>query len=264
MSAPSRCTFEHFGERIEMIPWVRASAQQRAAALPASAAAALMQHTMFRQRAFACARSAVIDIANELGLSATGQPLFMVESEDLLEGLRRAAARGSLLLAREHILTPEPAPTRAQVDVSADWSGDSAKWPEDKKLASMNPDMARKVKLVLAGLRQRGFQAKIHYGWRSVDAQAKLKATGKSTLKFSFHNATRADGTPNSYAADIIDSRYAWGPEAKANGFWAALGDEAKKQNLIWGGDWVTFKDVAHIQLVPNTTLARIKRESGR
>jgi hypothetical protein len=30
-----------------------------------------------------------------------------------------------------------------------------------------------------------------------------------------------------------------------------------------WGGDWRSFRDVAHVQLFPNTQLAQVKRDSG-
>jgi len=86
---------------------------------------------------------------------------------------------------------------------------------------------------------------------------------GNTKVKFSFHNAQHPDGTPNALAADIVDSRFGWAPEAEQTGFWKALGEEAKKQGLIWGGDWVTFRDWAHVQLVPNGELARVREESG-
>jgi peptidoglycan L-alanyl-D-glutamate endopeptidase CwlK len=71
------------------------------------------------------------------------------------------------------------------------------------------------------------------------------------------------NGRPNSYAADIIDGRYGWLPEAETSGFWKALGEEAKKQGLYWGGDWSTFRDWAHVQLVANSQLAQVMKESG-
>jgi|GEM_PF-4880261 len=49
----------------------------------------------------------------------------------------------------------------------------------------------------------------------------------------------------------------------KTNGFWAALGEEAKKRGLVWGGDWKSFRDVAHIQGRQNSELSLVKRESG-
>lgn len=144
-----------------------------------------------------------------------------------------------------------------------DWSGDSSTWTQDKKLQSMKPEMAAGVRTMMMKLTARGFQPKIVYGWRSVAVQAQLFATGKSKVRFSFHNAQLPDGTPNSYAADIIDKRFAWSDEAASSGFWKALGEEARTQGMVWGGDWVSFRDWAHVQLVANGELRRVMQESG-
>jgi peptidoglycan L-alanyl-D-glutamate endopeptidase CwlK len=143
------------------------------------------------------------------------------------------------------------------------WSGDSSQWSQPKKLLSMNTLLRPKVEALLAALKERGFQPKVFFGWRSVAKQLELYQQGNSKVKFSFHNAQNQNGTPNSYAADIIDSRYGWGPQAKTSGFWDALGEEAKKQSLYWGGDWASFRDWAHVQLVANSMLASVKKESG-
>jgi len=143
------------------------------------------------------------------------------------------------------------------------WTGDSARWPEEKKILSMHPQLRPKVQKVLSALKDRGFQPKVFYGWRSVVVQLKIYAQGHTKVKFSFHNAQKPDGTPNSYAADIVDKRYGWEPGAKTSGFWKALGEEAKKQGLHWGGDWTSFPDEAHVQLVANSQLAHVKAESG-
>jgi hypothetical protein len=156
-----------------------------------------------------------------------------------------------------------PAPPPPSNGPSAEWSGDSARWTQDKKLLSMNPSLRPKVQAVVTALKQRGFQPKIFYGWRSVAVQLELYRQGNSKVKFSFHNAQKPDGTPNSYAADIIDERYGWNNQAETSGFWKALGQESKKQGLFWGGDWSSFRDWAHVQLVANGELARVKRDSG-
>jgi hypothetical protein len=152
---------------------------------------------------------------------------------------------------------------RGTVADNSKWSGDSARWTQEKKLESMNPDFREKVKGVVAALKQRGFQPKIFYGWRSVAVQQELVRTGRSKVRFSFHNAQKPDGTPNAYAADVIDQRWGWKAAAETNGFWTALGQEARSRGLVWGGDWTTFKDVAHIQGRQNNELAAVKRESG-
>ena len=152
-----------------------------------------------------------------------------------------------------------PTPPAAQDD----WSGDSSKWPDSKKVASLDRRMRIKTRRVLKKLKEWGFRPRVVYAWRSVDVQRELVAKGHSKVLFSFHNAQHPDGTPNAYAVDIIDRRWAWSPEAEANGFWDALGRAAKDEKLYWGGDWERFKDWAHIQFLPNGELGEIKRESG-
>jgi peptidoglycan L-alanyl-D-glutamate endopeptidase CwlK len=147
--------------------------------------------------------------------------------------------------------------------VVTDWSGDSSKWPQAKKILSLKPELRPKVEAVVAGLRARDFQPFVFYGWRSVAVQLELYERGVTQVKFSFHNAQKPNGTPNAYAADIVDERYMWQPKAASSGFWKALGREAKAQGLYWGGDWTDFPDWAHVQLVPNGRLPDVKRESG-
>jgi len=144
-----------------------------------------------------------------------------------------------------------------------EWSGDSSKWSQEKKLLSLYPPMRPKIEAVLQGMRDRGFQPKIFFAWRSVAVQLEIYRAGNTKVKFSFHNAQKPDGTPNAYAVDIVDQRWAWGDAAEANGFWKALGAEGKQQGLYWGGDWRSFKDVAHLQWFDNDKLAQVKRESG-
>lgn len=163
----------------------------------------------------------------------------------------------------------QPAPSAASATAATeqggqgDWSGDSSRWPQTKKLASLDRRMRDKTRRVLAALRDEGYKPKIVFGWRSVAVQRELVQKRRSKVLFSFHNAQQPDGTPNAYAVDIIDRRWAWSDEAEENGFWQALGRAAKKERLYWGGDWVSFKDWAHIQYWQNSELQQIKRESG-
>jgi peptidoglycan L-alanyl-D-glutamate endopeptidase CwlK len=154
-------------------------------------------------------------------------------------------------------------PARDPTGPSDKWAGDSSKWSQEKKLDSMNSAMRAKVVDLLERLRKQGFQPKIFFGWRSVEVQKKLVEEGNSTVTFSFHNAQLPDGTPNAYAADIVDQRWGWSDAAQQNGYWDALGKTAHDVGLYWGGDWKTFKDWAHVQLYPNSDLARVKKESG-
>lgn len=152
---------------------------------------------------------------------------------------------------------------KAAPAMTDDWGGDSAKWSQEKKLSSLDSRLRRKTVRVIESLQSQGFKPKIVYAWRSVAVQLELVKKGNSKVRFSFHNAQKKNGTPNAYAADIIDKRWAWNKEAKTNGFWEALGKAAKAEGLFWGGDWRSFKDWAHIQYHPNKDLSEIKRESG-
>ncbi|MSV30738.1 MAG: peptidoglycan-binding protein [Bryobacterales bacterium] len=169
---------------------------------------------------------------------------------------------GGTTLKRLVELAPPP-PPYAGPGAAADWSGDSSQWTREKKLQSLEPGFRVKVEAVLAALKASSFEPRIVFGWRSVAVQQKLKAEKKSTLSFSFHCSQHKDGTPNSWAADIIDKRWAYGKDAEANGFWAALGAAAKAEGLVWGGDWKSFPDVSHIQGRANSELAAVRAESG-
>jgi peptidoglycan hydrolase-like protein with peptidoglycan-binding domain len=143
-----------------------------------------------------------------------------------------------------------------------DWSGDSSKWPQDKKLASLEATFRPKIERVLASLKQQGFQPKIVFGWRSVAVQAQLKREGKTKVSFSFHNAQKPNGTPNAWAVDVVDERWAWN-EPDCHKFFRALGATGKAEGLVWGGDWQSFRDWAHLQGRQNSELGMVKRDSG-
>ena len=159
--------------------------------------------------------------------------------------------------------TRTPPEIKPQPVRSAYWDGDSARWSLAKKLKSLNPEFREKVKTIIEELEHREFKPKIYFAWRSVEVQLELYRKKRTKVKFSFHNAQRSDGRPHAYAVDVIDRRWAWGAGAQANGFWDALGESTQSNHLHWGGDWITFKDWAHVQFFPNSDLGRIRRESG-
>ncbi len=161
--------------------------------------------------------------------------------------------------------SPSPAPAPAPKPSGApitDWSGDSAQWSQEKKLASLEPSFRPKIERVIAKLKADGFQPRIVFGWRSVAVQKRLVQEKKSTVRFSFHNAQKPNGTPNAWAVDVIDARWSWN-EPDCHKFFKALGAAGKAEGLVWGGDWKTFKDWAHLQGRQNSELAAVKKESG-
>jgi len=82
-------------------------------------------------------------------------------------------------------------PAHAPNAIQSIWLGDSARWPQEKKLRSLNTQFRSKIKVVLKKLKDQGYQPKIFYGWRSVTVQLDLYNRKRSKVKFSFHNATQ-------------------------------------------------------------------------
>lgn len=111
----------------------------------------------------------------------------------------------------------------------------------DPLLKGLEPSFAAKVNNVLKGLKERGWQPRVAEGRRTLKQQQEKINTGRSSLK----NPQRSKHITGQ-AADIIDRRYGWKAPQK---FWDDLGELAKAQGLIWGGDWKSFKDVAHVQV---------------
>lgn len=144
----------------------------------------------------------------------------------------------------------------------------SVKWNPKE----FHPSFAPRLFRVLRSLLSSGWSPKVASGHRTIEHQARLVAEGKSKVKFSFHNATYKDGTPCALAADVVDSRWGWNtPGGIEHPFWDALGKAARNEGLIWGNDWdddgipvgldpdESFADVAHIQLLPNSFLKRVR-----
>jgi hypothetical protein len=256
-------------EEFELMSWLEASPFQRACALEPHHAAHIFEHLLSLDR-----HSFALHRPNILELTGMSSPLGAHRIDDMELRqlvLDRLSRTGGLILVNEglHLHSCGAGLKPGSFDWTessgdSQWSGDSSKWPQEKKLLSLHPKLRPLVKGVVEGMTKRGFEPKIFYGWRSVAVQQSILKKGHSHVTFSFHNIQKKDGTPDAYAADIVDRRWAWNKEAAKHGYWSALGEEAKKQGLYWGGDWtIPRPDWAHVQLVPNAQLKRFKRESG-
>lgn len=134
---------------------------------------------------------------------------------------------------------------------------DAARWASiEAKLKKFHPTLARKIRAIIKDLEGHGHKPTIGSGWRSKAEQRIIYNRGDSTVLFSFHNATKADGTACALAGDIVDARYGWDSPKR---FWTHLGSSANAHGLVWGGGWKRFPDVAHVQLLPNNMLTKVK-----
>jgi hypothetical protein len=265
------------GDEYHLMPSVGASAIDQACALGPHEAGHALRRALSRDRhALQLRRPEVLALLDHHS-SYDGRMLTdEVLHQQLLDHVTRT---GRLLLIRDHQDAPscgsdghshhdaeETDPMKGKhAHTPADegkWGGNSAHWPQEKKLESMHPKLRPLVEGLLKGMVARTFQPMVFYGWRSVAVQQKKLKEGHSHVKFSFHNATNKDGTPCAYAADIVDKRWLWKAAAAENGYWVALGAEAKANNLYWGGTW-KHPDWAHVQLLPNSQLKVIRRACG-
>ena len=125
-----------------------------------------------------------------------------------------------------------------------------------RHLLKLIPEMRPKISCVLDEVQAAGYQPVIAESLRDLAQQREKVRKGYSKTYNSYHLYGRA--------TDIIDKRWGWhGPCANINhDFWKTLGKAYKRQGLFWGGDWRSFKDVAHGQL--SWRSKREKREAMR
>lgn len=139
--------------------------------------------------------------------------------------------------------------------------------PLISELDALEPEFRVKVEAVLGRLWRRGFAPKLFETRRTKERQAWLYASGR-TRPGSKVTWTMRSKHLEGLAADIIDGRLGefdgrpglepvgWGSwprstedDKLAAEFFAALGEEAEEEGLVWGGNWSgTRKDLPHIE----------------
>jgi hypothetical protein len=112
-----------------------------------------------------------------------------------------------------------------------------------KNLEGLDPTFKTQVISILQELAGKGWIPVVAEGVRDKAQQQKKVDAGYSKTMNSRHLT--------GHAVDIVDRRYGWGgPAAKLDhAFWTDLGAAANSRGLEWGGDWKSFKDVAHVQV---------------
>lgn len=137
------------------------------------------------------------------------------------------AAGGSVLPPRRSIKPSKPGPDR-------DWG-------------KLQPEFARRLRLVFADLEARGWKPVLNEGWRSPERAAALAQAG-SGVERSMHCY--------GLAADVREARSGWGDPL----FFQALGAAAEAEGMTWGGRWKRA-DATHVQAVPVSEQARVRAE---
>ncbi|MHB1002028.1 MAG: M15 family metallopeptidase [Armatimonadota bacterium] len=121
----------------------------------------------------------------------------------------------------------------------------------------LDPIFAKKLSIFEKTLAEHGIKVIMTWGYRSIEAQNRLYAKGRTALGsivtnakggYSWHNFGRAADY-----AFIIDGKVTW------NGPWDEFGRIAKQCGLEWGGAWKRFKDRPHVQYTSGKTLEQMR-----
>lgn len=117
------------------------------------------------------------------------------------------------------------------------------------KLSKVKSRLISQVYEIFVILEKKGWQPIVAEGLRSLKEEQGKINEGNAQIS----NPKRSRHTTGD-AVDIVDKRYGWeGPAASLSfKFWRDVGDAVhttSKGVCEWGGDWHSFKDVAHVQL---------------
>lgn len=92
-----------------------------------------------------------------------------------------------------------------------------------------------RVRSMLDDLEVQGFRPRIQEAYRSPEEQLRAYATGKSKLKYGFHNVTGPNGVPHALAVDVLDDDNPLHPTLE---FILRLARAAQDQGLVTGIRW--------------------------
>ena len=118
----------------------------------------------------------------------------------------------------------------------------------DRDWSRLNPRFTQPVLRILARLASRGYTFALLEGYRSPERQEKLAdlgnhVTNARAFQSKHQYGVAVDLAPVRDGKLVISERDPWAMEA-----YVALGEEAEKDGLTWGGRW-WFKDYGHVEM---------------
>lgn len=114
--------------------------------------------------------------------------------------------------------------------------------------SELKPELVTKVHALIALAKGRGYSLLVTQGFRSVKEQNDLYAQGRTRPGKIVTNAKGGQSNHNfGKAVDfafVQNGQVSWDPKLfKLLGSWAAA------VGLKWGGNWVHFKDLPHVEI---------------
>lgn len=120
----------------------------------------------------------------------------------------------------------------------------------------LSPEVARKTRQVIRELQVKGIYVGVAQGFRSYAEQEKLYAQGRTTPGAIVTHARGGQSNHNRGIAVDLFQYSMDGTEAIFNtdANFQQIVQAMKRQGFSWGGDWVTFQDYPHFELLKATT----------
>lgn len=155
-------------------------------------------------------------------------------------------------LSPERLLPPPPLPPSVFI---------FAERPElksaDRDWSRLDPDFTQTVLTLFEKMKLRGFQLALLEGYRSPERQDSLAAMGAHVtrvrgLQGKHCHGLAVDLAPMKEGRIIISERDPWAMQA-----YQALGEEAAKLGLRWGGSWA-MRDYGHVESAKKITPLRL------
>ena len=120
----------------------------------------------------------------------------------------------------------------------------------ENRLKKVHPELAGRIRTVVAALSQAGINIEIVQGLRTFAEQDDLFRQGRTKKGLVVTNARGGQSNHNyGLAVDVVpfvDGKPNW---KAPNAIWMAIGHEGGKVGLEWGGSWKKFIDKPHLQL---------------
>ena len=125
------------------------------------------------------------------------------------------------------------------------------------KPIGLQPLVQRKANEVIASMSLLGLPVRITEGYRSETRQNALYAQGRTTPGPIVTNAKAGESLHNyGVAVDFVFRNQGYNA---TNAQWQTLVHIAKSKGFEWGGDWPSFPDKPHFQLMLGYTLEDFK-----
>jgi len=126
-----------------------------------------------------------------------------------------------------------------------------------QRLTKVHPELASRVKALIESLAEQGNIIEVVQGLRTFAEQDELFKQGRTKSGQVVTNAKGGQSNHNyGLAVDLcpfVNNKPDWNASPKV---WFAIGTEATKRGLEWGGSWKKFIDKPHVQ-IPGLTVTQ-------